>query len=378
MTPSVLIVGGGAIGLAIGWELARSGADVDLFEADTIGAGASATAAGMLAPTAELSFEELDLYRLNCESKRRWPAFARRLEDQTGRDVGRRTHGTLMVADDRDSAEALRRQYRFQTEHDLDVEWLTGEEARAKEPFLAPNLSAAVWSPSDHDVDNRALVEALADALEQRGGSIHEETPVAAVEPDPRTPALRTADGERVEADRVVVAAGAWSSQLDGLNGAAPPIRPVKGQIVGLEMQVPFDLQHVVRGPEAYVVPKADGRVMVGATAEEQGYDEAVTGEGLFRNLEGGWEVVPGILDLDVQCTCTGFRPASRDHAPVLGPSAAPGIVMATGHYRHGILLTPVTAEEIARCILDDTVSPWLEPFLPTRFDGDRAGARPT
>lgn len=133
MTPSVLIVGGGAIGLAIGWELARSGADVDLFEADTIGAGASATAAGMLAPTAELSFEELDLYRLNCESKRRWPAFARRLEDQTGRDVGRRTHGTLMVADDRDSAEALRRQYRFQTEHDLDVEWLTGEEARAKD-----------------------------------------------------------------------------------------------------------------------------------------------------------------------------------------------------------------------------------------------------
>jgi glycine oxidase len=368
MNPSVLIVGGGAVGLSIGWELARRGANPTVFERDTVGAGASRAAAGMLAPDAELEFEERELHALNRESKDRWPAFADRLEAETGADLGLRSHGTLIVADDRDSAEALRRRYRFQKENGLDVEWLTGEEARTKEPFLAPDLSAAVWSPGDHEVDNRALIDALADALRQNGGRIREETPVAAIEPHDDRPAVVTADGERVEGDRVVLAAGAAAQQVDGLNGASPPVRPVKGQILGLEAELPFDLKHVVRGPDAYVVPKADGRVMVGATAEERGFDPAVTGEGLFRNLEGGWEVVPGILDLEVQCTCVGFRPASRDNAPILGPSSAPGVTMAAGHYRHGILLTPVTAEEIARTILDGSVSRWLEPFLPDRF----------
>jgi glycine oxidase len=368
MTQRVLIVGAGLAGLSIGWELARRGTRVEVFEQDTVGSGASTTAAGMLAPDAELEFEETTLHALNKESLRRWPEFADDLEAATGHDLGRRTEGTLVVADDRDAAEALRRRYRFQSEHGLEVSWLDGAEARAREPYLAPGLSAAVWSPHDHQVNNRTLVTALHDGVTQEGGRVHEHTPVEAVAPDPARPALVTGDGTRVEGDAVVVAAGAWSRRLDGLSTPLP-IRPVKGQIMGLRMEAPFDLRHVVRGPDAYVVPKDDGRVVVGATSEEQGFDDTLTAEGLYENLEGGWETVPGLLDLPVECACTGFRPASRDHAPLLGPTADPGIVAATGHYRHGVLLTPVTAQEVARYVIDGTVSDWMDPFRPTRFD---------
>jgi glycine oxidase len=363
----VLIVGAGIIGLSIGWELARAGCRVDLFDRDEAGQAASRVAAGMLAPDAELEFEETTLHALNTESRRRWPDFASDLEADTGVDVGLRTEGTFIVADDRDAAEALRRRYRFQRGQDLEVEWVSGEEARADEPFLAPRLSAAVWSPHDHQVNNRAVVEALRQGVTQHGGRLHEHTPIEAVDPDPARPAVVTAAGDRVTGDTVVVAAGAWSRSIDGLDGALP-IRPVKGEAMALDMGAAFDLRHVVRGPEAYVVPKSDGRVVVGATAEEKGFDDDVTARGLYENLEGGWEVVPGLLDLPVACTCASFRPASRDNAPVLGP-AAPGVVAATGHYRHGILLTPITAQEMARYVLTGTLSDWIDPFRPDRFD---------
>jgi glycine oxidase len=363
----VLVVGAGIIGLSVGWELARAGCRVDLFDRDEAGQAASHVAAGMLAPDAELEFEETTLHGLNTESRRRWPDFAAALERDTGVDVGLRTDGTFIVADDRDAAEALRRRYRFQREQNLAVEWVTGQEARAQEPFLAPRLSAAVWSPHDHQVNNRAVVEALQAGVQQHGGRLHEHTPIEAVDPDPARPSLVTAAGDRVTGDTVIMAAGAWSRGIDGLDGALP-IRPVKGEAVALERGPSFDLRHVVRGPDAYVVPKSDGRVVVGATAEEKGFDDDVTARGLYDNLEGGWEAVPGLLDLSVDCTCASFRPASRDHAPVLGP-AAPGVVAATGHYRHGVLLTPITAQEIARYVLTGILSEWLDPFRPARFE---------
>lgn len=363
----VLVIGAGIIGLSIGWELARAGCRVDLFDRDEAGQAASHVAAGMLAPDAELEFEETTLHDLNTESRRRWPDFAADLEADTGVDVGLRTEGTFIVADDRDAAEALRRRYQFQREQDLEVEWVSGEEARAKEPFLAPRLSAAVRSPHDHQVNNRAVVKALRQGVTQHGGRLHEHTPIEAVAPDADRPAVVTATGPRVTGDVVIVAAGAWSNSIDGLDGVLP-IRPVKGEAVALDVGPSFDLRHVVRGPDAYVVPKNDGRVVVGATAEEKGFDDTVTARGLYENLEGGWEVVPGILDLPVACTCASFRPASRDNAPVLGP-VAPGVVAATGHYRHGVLLTPVTAQEIARYVLTGTRSDWIAPFRPDRFD---------
>jgi glycine oxidase len=365
----VVIVGGGTIGLSIGFELVRTGTPVTIFEKGTAGRGTSWQAAGMLAPDAEIGFEELKLYELNRESLRRWPDFASRVEAASGRDVDYRDEGTLIVADDRDSAEAIRRLYEFQQEQGLDVEWLTGEEAREIEPFVAPRLSAAIYSPADHQVDNRRLLQALQSAFEAEGGTLHEETPVAAVVPDAEQPAIQTEEGRRVDASRVVVAAGVWSRNLEGLTpDAQPPVRPVKGQMLQLQRKRPFDLQHVIRGPDAYLAPKSNGRIVVGATSEEMGFDTTVTAGGLYDLLEGAWEVVPGIYDLPVDETWAGLRPASRDHAPLLGQSAAPGVVMATGHYRHGILLTPVTAEEIANLVRTGETSSWLEPFSPTRF----------
>jgi len=369
MTRDVLIVGGGTVGLSIGFELVRRGTPVTLFEKETAGRGTSYQAAGMLAPDAEIEFEERELYTFNRESLRRWPDFAERVEAASGQSVDYRDEGTLIVADDRDAAEALERLYTFQQEQGLNVEWLTGEEAREIEPFVAPRLSAAVFAPSDHQVDNRRLVDALRTAFEAEGGTLHEHTPVDAVVPDAEAPAVRTADGERVAGERIVVAAGVWSRELDGLTpDAQPPVRPVKGQMIQMRRTRPFDLQHVVRGPEAYLAPKSDGRVVMGATSEELGFDTTVTAGGLFDLLEGGWEVVPGIRDLPVDETWAGLRPASRDHAPLLGESAAPGVAMATGHYRHGILLTPITAEEMARLIRTGETSDWLKPFSPRRF----------
>ncbi|PSQ95151.1 MAG: glycine oxidase ThiO [Bacteroidetes bacterium SW_9_63_38] len=369
MSNDVLIVGGGTVGLATGFELVRKGTPVTLFEKGKAGHGTSWQAAGMLAPDAEIGFEELELYELNRESLRRWPDFAERVETASGVNVDYRDEGTLIVADDRDSAEALRRLYEFQEEQGLNVEWLTGEEARKIEPFVAPRLSAAVYAPSDHQVDNRQLLTALREAFVAEGGTLHEETPVAAVAPDEATPAVVTEDGTRVEGKEVVVAAGVWSRDLDGLTpDAQPPVRPVKGQMIQLRRERPFDLQHVIRGPDAYLAPKSSGRIVVGATSEEMGFDTTVTAGGLYDLLEGAWEVVPGIYDLPVDDTWAGLRPASRDHAPLLGRTAAPGVIMATGHYRHGILLTPVTAEEVATLVRTGETSDWLGPFAPTRF----------
>ncbi len=378
MDTDVVIVGGGTIGLAIGFELVRTGTPVTLFDKGRAGRGTSWQAAGMLAPDAEIGFEELELYDLNRESLRRWPDFAARVEAASGTTVDYRDEGTLIAADDRDSAEALRRLYEFQEEQGLNVEWLTGEEARDLEPFVAPRLSAAVYAPSDHQVDNRLLLDALRTAFEAEGGTLQEETPVQAVAPDADTPAVVTDDGERVAAETVVVAAGVWSRDLDGLTpDAQPPVRPVKGQMIQLQRRRPFDLQHVIRGPEAYLAPKNSGRIVVGATSEEMGFDTTVTAGGLYDLLEGAWEVVPGIYDLPVDDTWAGLRPASRDHAPLVGPTAVPGVVMATGHYRHGILLTPVTAEEVAKLVRTGETSDWLEPFAPTRFS-DAQSPSPT
>ncbi len=373
-SPEVAVVGGGVVGLGVAWRLAEAGRRVVVLERGRVGRGATWAAAGMLAPSAELGFEELDLYALGRESLRRWPAFARDLRQSSGIDVGYRDEGTLVVADDRDSARALRRLFAFQQEHGARVEWLTGDEAADLEPLLSPRLPAAIHSPDDHQVDNRALAEALHRAAERAGVAIREDAPVESIEPDATSPALVLADGERVEARVVVLAAGAWSASVGGL-APAPPVRPVKGQMLSLRLDPErgLDLRHVVRGPDAYLVPKPDGRLVVGATSEEVGHDTAVTAGGLYRILEGAVEVVPGVEEMEVVETWAGLRPASRDHAPLLGASAHAGVVYATGHYRHGILLAPVTAEEVAAevgAILDGRAEtrPLLAPFSPRRF----------
>ena len=368
----IAVVGGGIIGLSVAWRLAERGHSVAVIDKGKSGRAASWVAAGMLSPAAEIGFEELTLYRFEREGLRRWPRFVRDLEKASRCSVGYRDEGTLVVAADRDDAEVLRRLYRFQQEQGVPVEWLAGFEALEIEPMLAPGLPAAVFSPDDHQVDNRGVVEALLKVLHEVDGvTVRESSKVRAVEDRGDVSVVVIEDGSFVEARTVVLAVGAWSREIGGIEPRLP-IRPVKGQILSLRMKEPFELTHVVRGPDAYLVPKADGRLVLGATSEEQGFDSEVTVGGVYRLLEGAVEVVPGIEELELIETTVGHRPASRDHAPLIG-WITPNVLVATGHFRLGILLAPITADEVAREVDAklsgrSETSEWLAPFSPSRF----------
>jgi glycine oxidase len=368
----IAIIGGGVIGLAIGWRLASRGAEVDLFERGAAGRGASWAAAGMLAAGCETEPGEADLGTLNRASLALWPDFAAGLEAASGMTVGLRREGTLIVALNRDDLARLRHDYEFQTSQGIALEWLTPAEAREREPHLAPQLAGAVFSPGDWQVDNRLVAVALAEAFRRAGGRLHENSPVSSLDyANGRVRGIVTAEGAHA-ADCVVVAAGAWSGTLD-LPGEKLPIRPIKGQMLAVRMdpKAPL-LSHVVWAPRAYLVPRADGRLIIGATVEERGFDEAITAGGLFGLLDGAWRALPAIEDLPIAETWVGFRPGSRDDAPILGPSGIDGLWLATGHHRNGILLTPVTADAVAASILDQRLDPRIAAFSRGRFDAQR------
>ena len=356
------------IGLAIGWRLAEAGCEVDIFERDEAGRGASWAAAGMLAAGVECEPGEIDLLALNRRSQELWPHFAAELERASGQSVGLRQEGTLVVALTRDDAAQLRFAHDFQRKQGIETEFLSGAAARQLEPHLHPNLVAALFSSADHQVDNRLLVRALIAAFRHAGGRLHEHAPVAAIDRVGGRAAGVCVGDARHEADIVVLAAGAWSGQVAGLPRAIP-VRPVKGQMLalGMDKAAPL-LRHVVWAPKAYLVPRHDGRLVVGATTEERGFDARLTAGGILALLEGAWRVVPGIEELPIDEMWVGFRPGSRDDAPMLGPGGTDGLVLATGHHRNGILLTPVTSEAMARYILTGALDPVVRPFALDRF----------
>ncbi len=324
----------------------------------------------MLAAGIEAEPGEAALYALNRRSQELWPSFAAELEAVSGVPVGYRDDGTLAVALTRDDVAQLRFHYDYQRSLGIALEWLSGGEARRREPHLHPGLAAAVFSPRDHQVDNRRLVAALRRALLAVGGKLHEHSPVSAVEiAGGRVAALRLGDA-RQPADIVVLAAGAWSTEIAGLPQAArPPVRPVKGQMLALRMDAAAPLlDHVVWTPKVYLVPRRDGRLIIGATVEERGFDPSLTAGGIFALLEGAWRAMPGVEELAIDEMWVGFRPGSRDDAPVLGPSPVDGLVLATGHHRNGILLTPVTAEAVSRFIVEGEVDDAIRPFAIDRF----------
>jgi len=365
-----IIIGAGVIGLSIAWRLCRRGEQVLVLERGQTGQEASRVAAGMLAAAAEVGFEEPELYALCRASLKRWPSFASELEAESGMSLDYSSFGTLIVADDRDATEALRRGYQFQKDQGYPVDWLSGAEALEKEPFLSPRVVAAVSVPEDHSVDNRKLLQALVAAINAHGGDIREQTAVEHLDFSSKQIRVETAAGDIHEADRIVVAAGAWSAGISGLSEAIrPPVRPVKGQILELKMVDPFALNHVIRGPKAYLVPRKDGRLIVGATSEEMGFDRSITVGAIHGILDGAWEVVPGILDQEILSIDVGFRPASRDHQPMVGFTADPRVFMATGHYRHGIVLSAVTATVSEQMLLDGSTDDVMTFFSPLRFD---------
>ena len=368
--PRVAIIGAGVIGLSIGWRLAASGCPVDIFERGEAGHGASWAAAGMLAAGIEVEPGEQALHGLGRASQKLWPDFALSLEAAAGMAVDYRTEGTLAIALTRDDVAQLRFRYDFQRAAGVRLEWLSSAEARRREPHLHPHVAAAVFSPGDHQVDNRRVATALRRAFLAAGGKLHEHKAAAALATEGgRVSGLRLGDATH-RADIVVLAAGAWSSEIAGLPpGARPPVRPVKGQMLALRMNAAAPLlQHVLWAPGAYLVPRRDGRLIVGATSEERGFDSSLTAGGVFALLEGAWRALPGIEELAIDEMWVGFRPGSRDDAPILGPSALPGLVVATGHHRNGILLTPVTAEAVSRFILEGVVDETIRAFGIDRF----------
>jgi glycine oxidase len=368
--PKTVIVGAGVTGLGIAWRLARAGCAVTVYDRGEAGHGASWAAAGMLAAAVETEPGEETLLGLTLESQRQWPDFARELEAATGISVGYRDEGTIVVALTRDDAEQLAFAYRFQKGLGLDVEWLSGAAARQREPHLRPGIPGAVLSPRDHQVENRALVRALAAAAKQAGAVVREHCPVREIDlAGERVRGVVTALG-RESADVVVLAAGAWSREIGGLPAAyVPPVRPIKGQMLALRMNPSTPLlRHVIWLPRGYLVPRLDGRLVIGATVEERGFDDSVTAGGLLALLDGAWRAVPAIEELPVAETWVGFRPGSRDDAPMLGPSGIDRLVVATGHHRNGILLAPVTAQTISSYVLTGRLPDSLRPFAPDRF----------
>jgi glycine oxidase len=376
-SPDVAIVGGGAIGLAIAWRAAISGIAVAVVD-DNPGRGSSWAAAGMLAPVTEVRYGEESLLALNLESSRRYPEFVAELEDASGTSTGYRRCGTVMVARDTDENTALEELYRFQKELGMDVERLRARECASLEPGLAPSVRGGILVEGDHQVDNRALVEALLRACAETGVRVVRTRAEGLDVAGQRVRGVRLEDGNQIPAGVVVVAAGCWSGTLGGLPPqAVPPVRPVKGQL--LHLRGPEDLlpaRRNVRGLECYVVGRSDGRVVIGATVEEQGFDTAVTAGAVFTLLRAAYEILPGIVELELVETVAGLRPGSPDNAPMLGESEVDGLVLATGHYRNGILLTPVTADVIAELLVDGKVPDVAVPFSPQRFTGRRTGAQ--
>jgi glycine oxidase len=316
MRPDVAVVGGGIVGLSIAYRAGRRGLRAVVLERDRAGAGASSVAAGMLAPVSEAEVGHAELLEDGLEAARAWPDFAREL------GVELHTAGTLIVARDRDEAEALEREHAFRERLGLRVERLLPTAARRLEPALAPSLRLALHVPDDRAVDPREVVAALARRVDVREG-------------------VEVASLDDVDAATVVLAAGSWSADL-----ADVPVRPVKGQVLRLrDPHGPGLVDRVVRFPGGYLVPRGDGRYVLGATVEERGFDTTVTAGGLYELLRDATEVVPGVSELVLEEASAGLRPATPGNVPIVRRDGR--TIVATGHFRNGVLLAPVTADRV-------------------------------
>ena len=382
----VVVVGGGVIGLTVAWEAAGTGMTVAVVDPSP-GNGATRAAAGMLAPVGEANFGEAPLTALNIEAARAWPAFAAALEAEAGRSVGYVDRGTLLVAADASDRTAIDDLLAYRQGLGLRAERLTSRECRSHEPLLAPGVSGGADLVGDHQVDNRRLVGTLLEGCRARGVDLIEDEVSEVLVEDGRAAGVVLRRAGRRSAGTVVVAAGCRSGQLGGIPvSLRPPVRPVHGLTLRLRApdRAPV-LRRTVRGlvhaRSCYLVPRADRTVVVGATVEERGFDRSVRAGAVSDLLDDGRRLVPSLDEYELAEMTTGLRPGSPDNGPIVGPSGPggpAGLLVATGHYRNGILLAPITAAEVVRLIrtggnhLED--GPFAT-FRPGRFAGpERAG----
>jgi glycine oxidase len=371
-----LVIGAGAIGLACAWRAAQRGLSVCVVDREAPGSGATRVAAGMLAPVGEASWGEEALLDLNLASARLYPGFATELEERSGKPVGYRRCGALHVALDRDETEELQRRYELQSSLGLEAQWLRPRECRQLEPGLATAVAGGVHARDEAEVDPRSLVSALVAACEREGVALILDAEVSdGIFEGGDLRGVVAAGGRELQARHVVLATGWWSGRTAWLTESArPPVRPVKGQI--LELRGPADeplCERVVATEWVYVVPRGDGRVVVGATVEERGADLTVTAGGVHELLRETYRVLPDVEELELIDAVAGLRPGTPDNAPMIGPGEVDGLVLATGHYRNGILLAPITGDAVAALLEGDEPPEPARHFGVERFARDRA-----
>ncbi|HEX3489513.1 MAG TPA: glycine oxidase ThiO [Streptosporangiaceae bacterium] len=384
-TADVLVIGGGVVGLAIAWRAAQRGLRVTLADPSP-GQGATHVAAGMLTPLAEASYAERELFRLGIESLRRYPGFAAELTELTGLPTGLRQTGTLQVAYDGDDLAVLEEARQLQESFGWPARRLTARECRQAEPMLDPAVRGGLLAEDDGSVDPRLLAAALLSAGRLAGVRLIREPAAEILTAGEAVTGARLADGSVLSAPRVVVAAGWQSAALAGL-GQALPLRPVKGQILRLRparrpASMPPSVlgrtvRGLIRGSSVYLVPRADGELVVGATQEELGPDTTVTAGGVWELLRDARLLIPGITEFELAQAQAGLRPGTPDNAPAIGPGAQPGLVLATGHFRGGVLLAPVTADMVADYLVSGHLPELAAPFAPARFWPGSAGPGP-
>jgi len=374
----VVIIGGGVIGLSIGWLLTKRGKEVIILEEGESGRDASWASAGMLSPDIpEVVNSQKDslfvkLLELQVKSKKLWPAFAEELHELTGTDVDLLFGGSLGVALNEEEEKSLEAVYKRHAKYNLKIENLSVQEALALEPNLTHEIRKAVFRPEDGQVEPRKVVKALREAFIKSGGKLYEHTPARKVEIKDSVVKAVITDKETIPVnDKLVLAAGAWSDKIEGIPpSVSPSIRPMKGQVLAVSNESNF-LKHIIIGERGYYVPRKSGRLLVGATFEDVGYDTVNTAGGILELLSKASDVLPGIKKLPLLETWVGLRPRSSDDAPILGPTTVEGLVMATGHFHIGIILTPITAKLIADYVADDNIAEDMKPFMSDRPSGN-------
>ncbi|MGV1047836.1 MAG: glycine oxidase ThiO [Solirubrobacterales bacterium] len=353
-----IFVGGGVIGLSCAWRAAQRGARVAVLERAEPPAGATNVAAGMLAPVGELTFGEPQLLELTLEAAQLYPGFVAELEAASGEPTGYLREGALHVALDRDEAAQLRRVHDLQRSLGLEAEWLAPRQCRALEPGLTPSFNGGVHAPGEASVDPRALARALVTALRAEGGELRTGCEVVdGVFGGDRLVGVRTAAGEELRADAVVLCNGAWSGRAEWIpERARPPVRPVRGEVVELRGRAgaAAPVRRIVCSERVYLVPRDDGRLIAGATVEERGFDTVVSVGGVLELLREAYRLLPEVAEMELVGAVAGLRPGTPDNLPLIGPGAIDGLLLATGHFRNGILLAPLTAERIAAQLADE------------------------
>lgn len=368
-----IVLGAGIIGASCAWRLAQSGRTVVLIDDEGL-SPASTVAAGMLAPVTEAEFGEEELLGLNIASSAMYPRFVEELAAAGDMDLGYRRCGTLMVARDHDDRRALDDVYQHQRRLGLDARRLSATEVRALEPSLSPRTRGGISVPGDHQIDPAAVVAALATAG-ARAGVERVAGRVVEVVPDKDGVTVNMTSGDVRRCASVVLAAGSYSGTITGWDGGTLPVRPVKGQLVHLQARGLVPLPGCnIRGLDVYIVARADGRVVVGATVEEQGFDKTPTAGAVHDLLRYAHELWPGVVELEFCGVTAGLRPATPDNAPMIG-FLTDRVVVATGHYRNGILLAPLTAGAVVD-LIEGRVPELLEPFSPLRFRARETAAR--